>query len=109
MDGPGGPGGRGSGASFHEKLTGSSRARWPQPLASHRPTRDNGGMQIQLNGQPRDLADGATLAALLEREGLGQRRVAVEVNGRIIPRGRHAEHVLQPRDRVEIVHALGGG
>jgi len=35
--------------------------------------------------------------------------VAVEVNGEIVPRGRHAEHRLQPGDRIEIVHALGGG
>ena len=54
-------------------------------------------------------ATSATIATLLEREGLAQRRVAVEVNGRIVPRGRHGEHVLQPGDRVEIVHALGGG
>ena len=105
MDGPA-VRGRGSGASFHEKLTGSSR--WPLP--SRTPTRDNGGMEIQLNGQPVALSDGvATIATLLEREGLAQRRVAVEVNGRIVPRGRHGEHVLQPGDRVEIVHALGGG
>ncbi|HTL14310.1 MAG TPA: sulfur carrier protein ThiS [Thermomonas sp.] len=66
-------------------------------------------MQIQLNGQPRPLPDGATLLALLEVEGLAGRRVAVEVNGAIVPRGRHAEHALHDGDRVEIVHALGGG
>ena len=46
---------------------------------------------------------------LLEIEGFAQRRVAVEVNGEIVPRGSHASHVLQAGDRVEIVHALGGG
>ena len=74
-----------------------------------RRTGDNRRMDIQLNGEARQIAEQATLAALLEHEGLAQRRVAVEVNGEIVPRGRHATHVLQAGDTVEIVHALGGG
>lgn len=70
---------------------------------------DNAQMQIQLNGQPRDIDTGSTLIALLQTEGLAERRVAVEVNGEIVPRSQHAAHVLQAQDRVEIVHALGGG
>lgn len=70
---------------------------------------DNAGMQIQLNGQPRELPDGSSVSALLEAEDLTARRVAVEVNGAIVPRGRHPARVLQDGDRVEIVHALGGG
>ncbi|MBB3834396.1 sulfur carrier protein [Xanthomonas arboricola] len=66
-------------------------------------------MNIQLNGAPRSLPEHLPLAALLEQEGLTQRRVAVEVNGEIVSRGRHAEHVLREGDVVEIVHALGGG
>jgi len=66
-------------------------------------------MDIQLNGENRRIVDGTTLAALLHEEGLAERRVAVEVNGEIVSRGRHADHRLQPGDRVEIVHALGGG
>lgn len=66
-------------------------------------------MDIQINGQTRQLATDATLATLLDAEGLAGRRVAVEVNGEIIPRGRHAEHPLQAGDKVEVVHALGGG
>lgn len=70
---------------------------------------DNTGMDILLNGEPRDLAAGTRVAGLLDAEGLAGRRVAVEVNGEIVPRGRHADHVLGEGDRVEIVHALGGG
>ncbi|AAM38144.1 sulfur carrier protein ThiS [Xanthomonas citri pv. citri] len=66
-------------------------------------------MNIQLNGTPRSLPDNLLLSALLEQEGLAQRRVAVEVNGEIVPRGRHADHALREGDVVEIVHALGGG
>ena len=74
-----------------------------------RRTGDNPRMDIQLNGETRRIPEQATLAVLLEREGLAERRVAVEVNGEIVPRGQHAAHVLQPGDAVEIVHALGGG
>ena len=66
-------------------------------------------IHVLLNGEPRHLDPGATIAALLDAEGLAQRRVAVEVNGEIVPRGRQAEHALADGDKVEIVHALGGG
>lgn len=67
-------------------------------------------MDIVLNGESRPVSfDPPTIAALLTATGLGQRRVAVEVNGEIVPRGRHDTHRLQAGDRVEIVHALGGG
>ena len=66
-------------------------------------------MDIELNGQPRRIDSGASIVVLLEAEGLAERRVAVEVNGEIIPRSLHATHALAEGDRVEIVHALGGG
>ncbi|WP_144898174.1 sulfur carrier protein ThiS [Luteimonas cucumeris] len=67
-------------------------------------------MDIYLNGDVVSLSDSTrTITALLLEQDLGERRVAVEVNGEIVPRGRHGEHRLQPGDRVEIVHALGGG
>ena len=67
-------------------------------------------MDITLNGEARHFdRTPLTVADLLESEGVGRRRVAVEVNGEIVPRGRHATRALQPGDRVEIVHALGGG
>lgn len=66
-------------------------------------------MQIQLNGENRDIPAGTSLAELLEREGLAGRRVAVEVNLDIVPRSQHAERALADGDRVEIVQAIGGG
>ncbi len=66
-------------------------------------------MEIMLNGNPLPLQEPTTVAGLLESQQLGERRVAVEVNGEIVPRGRHAEHMLAAGDTVEIVHALGGG
>lgn len=66
-------------------------------------------MHVTLNGENRPLPPGATIATLLDAEGLAGRRVAVEVNGGIVPRGQHPTHRLHDGDRVEIVHALGGG
>lgn len=66
-------------------------------------------MNILLNGEPRVLAAPIKLVDLLREEGLGERRVAVEINGEIVPRGRHADTALNDGDKVEIVHALGGG
>jgi sulfur carrier protein len=66
-------------------------------------------MRIHLNGEPTDLPAASTVAQLLLQQGLAERRVAVEVNGAIVPRSAHATQQLQDDDRVEIVHALGGG
>jgi sulfur carrier protein len=66
-------------------------------------------MQIQLNGQAREIAAGTTLVALLDAAGYAGRKVAVEVNLEVVPRSQHASHVLAEGDRVEIIHAIGGG
>jgi sulfur carrier protein len=64
---------------------------------------------IQVNGQPRAARAGMTLAALLEELKLAGQRVAVERNGELVPRSRHADTALAPGDRLEIVRAIGGG
>jgi sulfur carrier protein len=66
-------------------------------------------MDILLNGEPRSVPPGSNPAGLIDLLALGGRRVAVEINGAIVPRSRYAEHELRPGDRVEIVHAVGGG
>mgnify|MGYP001146251058 CR=1 FL=1 len=66
-------------------------------------------MHIMLNGEPREVADSATLAQLLATLDLENRRFAVEINETLIPRSEHAAHALQANDRIEIVQAIGGG
>lgn len=66
-------------------------------------------MHIVLNGERRPLADGCTVAELLQSAGFGDRRVAVEINREVLPRSRHATHPLADGDVVEIIHAIGGG
>lgn len=66
-------------------------------------------MQIQLNGEARTLEADASVARLVETLGLTGRRIAVEVNEEIVPKSVHGETCLAEGDRVEIVHAIGGG
>ncbi|TDX98163.1 sulfur carrier protein ThiS [Thiohalophilus thiocyanatoxydans] len=66
-------------------------------------------MQIIVNGEQKQIEPGLTAAALVEQMGLGGRRIAMEVNQEILPRSRYGEHAFTDGDRVEIVHAVGGG
>ena len=66
-------------------------------------------MRIQLNGDPFELPDGETVLDLLARLDLTGRRVAVELNQDIVPRSLHASTLIEPDDRLEVVHAIGGG
>lgn len=62
-----------------------------------------------VNGESRMIATGASVATLLMQMALAGRRVAVERNGEIVPKGRHADTLLVAGDALEIVAAVGGG
>lgn len=66
-------------------------------------------MQILLNGENTEVNEAISVQGLIEQLELTGRRIAVEVNEDIVPRSEHAEHRLAPGDRIEIVHAIGGG
>lgn len=66
-------------------------------------------MRVKVNGDQRELRDGATVQELLAALGLEGARVAVERNRDIVPRARHAETALAEGDDVEVVHFVGGG
>jgi thiamine biosynthesis protein ThiS len=66
-------------------------------------------VQILVNGEPREVAGGSTVADLLAELDVSVRYVAVEVNRGLVPRARHAEHVLLEGDELEIVTLVGGG
>ncbi|MEJ2761628.1 MAG: sulfur carrier protein ThiS [Gammaproteobacteria bacterium] len=65
-------------------------------------------MQVVINGEQTTL-EGATsvddLIRLLDIQG----KIAVEINGEIVPRSRFGVHDLNEGDRIEIVRAIGGG
>lgn len=66
-------------------------------------------MQIHVNGDSLELADGATLADLITHLELQGKRIAIELNMDIVPRSEHATCSLADGDVLEVVHAIGGG
>src|SRR5438093_5689319 len=66
-------------------------------------------VQVRVNGEPRALDAGATVAELVAALGLGPRRIAVEVNRAVVPRAEYAATVLREGDAVEIINFVGGG
>lgn len=66
-------------------------------------------MRLLVNGEPRDVRDGATVADLVRELGLERRPIAVERNRRVVPRDRYQDTRLEEGDRLEIVSLVGGG
>lgn len=66
-------------------------------------------MNILLNGEHRAVPADTTAAQLIAMLELDGKRLAVEINEEIVPRSRYVTHQLQAGDKVEIVHAIGGG
>ena len=66
-------------------------------------------MRIVVNGDPAELEDGLTVAALVERRAEEHRRVAVAVNADVVPRGAWSSTVLRDGDAVEVLVAVAGG
>lgn len=66
-------------------------------------------MQVNVNGASREIAPASTVQHLLELLDLDRGRLAIEVNGEIVPRSTFTACVLQEGDSIEIVQAIGGG
>ena len=66
-------------------------------------------LSLSVNGEARQFPQPLTCSGLIAALGLTGKRVALECNGEIVPRGRHAEHALADGDKIEIVVAVGGG
>lgn len=67
-------------------------------------------MQIILNGALRECRPSLTVDELLSEDPcLSGRKVAVEINGMVVPKSRHGEVLLHEGDRIEFVSAIGGG
>jgi thiamine biosynthesis protein ThiS len=64
---------------------------------------------ILVNGEPRRVPAGSSLADLVRELGLGERRFAAAVNREVVPRGAHSGRRLAADDRIEILEAVGGG
>ena len=66
-------------------------------------------MTLTVNGEPKNVPEGLTLAQLVRELGLERNPIAVELNRQVIPRDRHGETRLAQGDRLEIVTLVGGG
>jgi sulfur carrier protein len=66
-------------------------------------------MRVILNGEPRELNDGATVDAAVEVTGAPERGVAVAVDGEVVPRGQWTNTELHEGQKVEVLQAVQGG
>ena len=66
-------------------------------------------VQVRLNGEPRELADGARLAEAVAALTDLASGVAAAINGEVVPRGSWAATLLRDGDQVEVVTAVQGG
>jgi sulfur carrier protein len=66
-------------------------------------------IEIELNGAPHMVAPPHNLQQLIDALELAGKGIAVAVNRQVVPRQQWQQRVLQPRDRVDIVRAIGGG
>jgi len=66
-------------------------------------------LAISVNGEPRAIAAGATVASLVVALGLTGRKLAIAVNRDVVPRASYAARALHAGDRIEILEAVGGG
>ena len=68
-----------------------------------------GALAISVNGEPREMQIGASLADLVGVIGLAGRKIAIAVNRDVVPRAGYGSRILHAGDRVEILEAVGGG
>ena len=68
-------------------------------------------MNVVVNGEPRELEEGATVSYAVAAVGASPngRGIAVALDGEVVPRGRWDETELREGQRVEVVHAVQGG
>jgi thiamine biosynthesis protein ThiS len=66
-------------------------------------------VKIIVNGESKEVDEKLTALTLLSTLHLAEKKLALEVNEEIVPRSKLSEYIIQPGDRVEIIHAIGGG
>ena len=66
-------------------------------------------IRVTVNGAPREFPAPLTFTQFVEELALAGKRLAIEVNGEIMPRSRFGESRLSDGDRIEVVVAVGGG
>lgn len=65
--------------------------------------------KIIINGEAKDIAGSIQLPELLAELNLNAQYFAVAVNDKVVPRSEHANTKINDGDRIEVIHAVGGG
>ena len=66
-------------------------------------------MIVTVNGEERDIEEGITLKKLINELGIKDKVMAAAVNMEIVKEDKWSEYVLKEKDRVELLHFVGGG
>ena len=66
-------------------------------------------INISINGNMQQFDGPISILALIEHMQIGNKRIAIERNGEIVPRGQFAQQMLADGDKLEVVVAVGGG
>lgn len=66
-------------------------------------------MQLTINGQQQNFDSPMDIQQLIEKLSLHNKRIAIEYNGKIIPRSHFSKTMLEEGDQLEIIVAVGGG
>ena len=66
-------------------------------------------ISVQVNGEPRTVAAGSSIAEMLREIGIDPAKVAVEHNLEVVPRSTLRDVQVRDGDAFEIVHFVGGG
>ena len=65
--------------------------------------------KIKLNGKNISILEDTSLLSLLEKYKIDRKKIAIELNGKIVQKNRFQKTFLKNLDRVELVHFIGGG
>ena len=65
--------------------------------------------KIQLNGKKITINSKSSIQDLLKKHNLINKKIAIELNGIIIPKNKFKKKYLKNKDKVEVVHFIGGG
>jgi len=66
-------------------------------------------MQIQVNGEVREISEGTDLKSLIDELQITQKVMAAAVNMEIVKKEKWSDCILREGDRVELLHFVGGG
>ena len=66
-------------------------------------------IEVTVNGKTKTLVAELSLEDLLQDLGMTKERIAVELNGHIVPRSKFSSQRISNLDSIEIVQAIGGG